>query len=184
MQSGYLVLATTLGVIVLNLLVSSLAQRALQRGASVRAAMVMPPLLACLVAALAFALMGLSATGLAATLGLFLAGGILVNLLSAFGYSIVAYIVPARQRGSMLAIHIGLLTSAGMLAPHLVGQAIGWQGGDLVAGFELAIGLFGLALLASTLLGLLLVDPERSRRDLAVPADTPETTPAPAPSQA
>lgn len=165
-ESGYLVLATTIGVIVINLIVSGLSQRALARGVNVRIAMVMPPLVACLFAAIAFCIMGFTKTGLAITLGLFLTGAILVNLLSAFGYSIVAYIVPSQQRGSMLAIHIGLLTSSGMLAPHLVAQAIGWQGGNLVGGFELAIGLFGLALLGSTLLGLLLIDPERSRSDL------------------
>ncbi|USW96647.1 MFS transporter [Pseudomonas proteolytica] len=166
MQSGYLVLATTLGVIFINLLVSSLAQRAMKRGASIRKAMVVPPLLACLVAAVTYILMGFTNTSLTVTLGFFLLGSILLNLLSAFGFSIVAHIAPARQRGSMLAIHIALLTTAGMLAPVLVGQAIGWQNGDLVRGFELAIGLFGIALLVFSLLGLALIDPERSRRAL------------------
>lgn len=166
MQSGYLVLATTLGVIFINLLVSSLAQRAMKRGASIRKAMVVPPLLACLVAAVTYILMGFTNTSLTVTLGFFLLGSILLNLLSAFGFSIVAHIAPARQRGSMLAIHIALLTTAGMLAPVLVGQAIGWHNGDLVRGFELAIGLFGIALLVFSLLGLALIDPERSRRAL------------------
>nr|BFD40915.1 MFS transporter [Pseudomonas sp. FFPRI_1] len=166
MQSGYLVLATTLGVIFINLLVSSLAQRAMKRGASLRAAMVIPPLLACLVAAVTYIIIGFTTTELTMTLGLFLVGSILLNLLSAFGFSIVAHIAPARQRGSMLAIHIALLTTAGMLAPLLVGQAIGWQGGDLVNGFELAIGLFGITLLLFSALGLVLIDPERSHREL------------------
>ena len=120
--------------------------------------------------------MGFSSTSLTVTLGLFLLGSILLNLLSAFGFSIVAHIAPARQRGSMLAIHIALLTTAGMLAPLLVGQAIGWQGGDLVTGFELAIGLFGIALLVFTVLGLALIDPERSRRELN--ANLPEPAPS------
>ncbi|WP_205619049.1 MFS transporter [Halomonas halocynthiae] len=166
MQSGYLVLATTLGVILINLIVSSLSQRALKRGASVRHAMVIPPLVACLIAAAAYITMGFTATNLAITLGLFLTGSILLNLLSAFGYSIVAFIVPAQQRASMLAIHIALLTSSGMLAPLVVGRAITWQNGNLAAGFEMAIGLFGIVLLVSTLAGLLLIDPERSRQEL------------------
>jgi MFS family permease len=185
MQSGYLVLATTVGVILLNLVVSNLSQRALKRGVSARLAMVMPPILACIVAGIAFSIMGFTATGLAATLGLFLIGGILVNLFFAFGYTIVAYIVPAKQRGSMLAIHIGLLTSAGMLAPYAVGQAVGWYSGDLVQGFELAVGLFGGALLVSALVGMLLIDPERSRRTLATfTSRTTEFTTAPATGQA
>lgn len=86
----------------------------------------------------------------------------------------------------MLAIHIGLMTSAGMIAPHLVGQAIGWEGGDLVQGFELAVGLFGLVLIGGGLLALRLVDPERSRRELAALAAQPShaSSNVPAPGQA
>ncbi|MCU9946181.1 MFS transporter [Pseudomonas sp. PDM13] len=182
MQSGYVVMAATLGVIVLNLLVSGLSQRALKRGASVRLAMVAPPTLACLVAGVAMAVMGFFEQGLAGTLGLYLLGGILVNLLPAFANSIVAFIAPARQRGSMLAIHIGLMTSAGMLAPHLVGQAVAWRGGDILQGFELTVGLFGLALIASALVGVALIDPERSRRQIA--RHSQDSVNAPAPCQA
>ncbi|BAN46091.1 MFS transporter [Metapseudomonas resinovorans] len=182
MQSGYVVMAATVGVIILNLLVSGLSQRALKRGASVRLAMVMPPMLACLGAGVAMSLMGFLEQGLGATLALYVVGGILVNLLPTFANSIVAFIAPPRQRGSMLAIHIGLMTSAGMLAPHVVGQAIGWAGGDIAKGFELAVGLFGLALIAGGALGLRLIDPERSRAQLA--SHTTESVNAPAPSQA
>jgi predicted MFS family arabinose efflux permease len=167
MQSGYVVMAATIGVIVLNLLVSGISQRALKRGASVRLAMALPPALACLIGGVALTLMGFIEHGIHATLALYLVGGMVVNLVPAFSNSVIAYIAPPRQRGSMLAIHIGLMTSAGMLAPHMVGLAIGWEGGSLVQGFELAVGLFGLALLAGGLLALLLVDPERSRRDIA-----------------
>ncbi|XGA80052.1 MFS transporter [Halomonas sp. CH40] len=173
MQSGYLVLATTVGIIVINLVVSSLSQRALKRGANVRNAMVIPPLLACLAAAAAYIIMGFTATSLAVTLGLFLVGSILLNLLSAFGFSIVAFISPARQRGSMLAIHISLLTTSGMLAPLVVAHAIRWQNDNLAAGFEMAIGFFGILLLAFTLIGLVLIDPERSRRELNDNAPSP-----------
>mgnify|MGYP007086704858 FL=1 len=38
-------------------------------------------------------------------------------------------------------------------------------------GFELAIGLFGITLLVFSVLGLLLIDPERTRRELN--ANTP-----------
>lgn len=186
MQSGYVVMAATVGVIILNLVVSGLSQRALKRGASVRLAMALPPALACLVGGVAMALMGFVEQGLYATLALYLVGGIVVNLVPAFSNSAIAYIAPPRQRGSMLAIHIGLMTSAGMIAPHLVGQAIGWEGGDLVQGFELAVGLFGLVLIGGGLLALRLVDPERSRRELAAIAAQPShaSTTVPAPSQA
>lgn len=167
MQSGYVVMAATLGVIALNLAVSSLSQRALKRDASVRLAMVFPPAIACVVGGIAMSLMGFVEQGVDMTITLYLIGGIVVNLVTTFSNTTVAYIAPAKQRGSMLALHIGLMTSAGMLAPHVVGQAIGWEGGDLVKGFELAVGLFGLVLIVGGLLALFLVDPERSRKQLA-----------------
>lgn len=163
MQSGYLVMAATLGVIVMNLVVSSLSQRALQRGARVRRAMVWPPMLACIAAGLALSAIGFLSLERLPLLLLFALGSVLVNLTPAFSNTIVAFFAPPRQRGSLLAIHIGLMTSAGMLAPHLVGQAVAWQGGHIAAGFELALGGIGLALIAGGLLGLALIDPERSR---------------------
>lgn len=182
MQSGYVVLLATVGVIVLNLIVSSLSQRALKRGASVHRAMAAPPMLACLLGGAAMAAMGFFEQGLNQTLALYLVGCILVNLLPAFANSIVAFIAPARQRGSMLAIHIGLMTSAGMFAPYLVGRNIEWANGDILQGFESAVGLIGLALVAAGLLGLLLIDPERSRCELAAEAD--DCLDAPAQSRA
>ncbi|WP_043311062.1 MFS transporter [Pseudomonas sp. ML96] len=186
MQSGYVVMAATLGVIALNLLVSSLSQRALKRGASVRLAMVFPPAIACVVGGIAMALMGFVEQGVAMTITLYLIGGIVVNLVTTFSNTTVAYIAPAKQRGSMLALHIGLMTSAGMLAPHVVGQAIGWEGGDLVKGFELAVGLFGIALIAGGALALRLVDPDRDLRTIGelTRQPTSESNNEPAASQA
>ncbi|AMR65575.1 MFS transporter [Aquipseudomonas alcaligenes] len=186
MQSGYVVMTATLGVIALNLAVSSLSQRALRRGASVRLAMVFPPAIACVVGGIAMALLGFVEQGVALTITLYLIGGIVVNLVTTFSNTTIAYIAPARQRGSMLALHIGLMTSAGMLAPHVVGQAIGWEGGDLVMGFELAVGLFGLALIGGGLLALRLVDPESDLRAIsAVTRPTAaESTHLPAASRA
>ncbi|QGZ66148.1 MFS transporter [Paraburkholderia acidisoli] len=166
LQSGYVVMAATLGVIVLNLAVSTLSQRALARGASVRRALVAPPMLACLAGGLAMAALGFAAPGRTGTLALFLAGSVLVNLLPAFANSIVAFVAPVRQRGSLLAIHIGVMTSAGMLAPLLVGRAVEHLGGRIAPGFELVIGAFGLALVLSGLLGLAWIDPERTRSQL------------------
>ncbi len=164
-QSGLMVMVATVGVIVLNLIVSALSQRALHRGVSVRTAMVVPPMLACVLSGVALAAIGFTARPLAATLTLFVIGSMLVNLLPAFCNSIVAFIAPQARRASMLAIHIGLMTSAGMLAPHVVGVAVTHFGGDIARGFELALGGFGIALIAAGLVGWRFIDPERSRRD-------------------
>jgi MFS family permease len=166
LQSGYVVMAATLGVIVLNLLVSTLSQRALARGASVRRALVAPPMLACLFGGASMVALGFTAPGRSGTLALFLLGSVLVNLLPAFANSIVAFFAPSRQRGSLLAIHIGLMTSAGALAPLVVGRAIEHLGGRIAPGFELVIGMFGFALIASGLAGFAWIDPERTRAQL------------------
>ncbi|MEN0106806.1 MAG: MFS transporter [Pseudomonas sp.] len=179
MQSGYVVMVATFGVIVVNLVVSALSQRALKRGASVRMAMVAPPMLACAVGGAAMVALGFFEQSLPFTLALYLVGGVLVNLLPAFANSIVAFIAPSSQRGSMLAIHIGLMTSAGMLAPHLVGQAVAFKGGDIAQGFELVVGLFGIALLLSAALGMRCINPERSAADIAAAA-TPTSSACPA----
>lgn len=165
-QSGYVVMAATLGVIVLNLAASALSQRALKRGTSVRRAMVMPPMLACMLGGAAMTGLGFAASGRAGNLALLVVGSVLVNLLPAFANSMVAFFAPGRQRASLLAIHIALVTSAGVVAPTLVGRAVQRAGGLIAPGFESVIGGFGVALLVAGLLGWALVDPERTRAQL------------------
>lgn len=167
-QSGYVVMAATLGVILANLAVSALSQRALRRGVSVRRAMVAPPMLACVLGGATMTCFGFVTTGLFATLTLFVLGSVFVNLLPAFANSIVAFFAPSRQRASLLAIHIGLMTSAGMVAPKLVGHAVERAGGLIAPGFELVVGCFGLALIAAGLIGWALIDPERTRSQLGL----------------
>lgn len=168
MQSGYTVMSVTLAVILCNLLVSALSQRALARGASVQRAMVALPLACCLGAGLAFVALTQAHGHLLATLALYATGAVLINVLPTFANTIVAYIAPDARRGSMLSIHIGGLTSAGMLAPWMVGQMVAGQGDDIARGFELSLALIGAAILVSTLLAFWLVKPQRTREQLQV----------------
>jgi len=179
MQAGYTVMCVTLAVILCNLLVSALSQRALKRGASVQQAMVALPLACCLVAGLAFVLMSQAHGHLAATLALYAVGAVLINLLPTFANTIVAYIAPEARRGSMLSIHIGGLTSAGMLAPWMVGQMIASKGGDIAHGFEASLALIGVAILISSLLGLWLVRPAWTREQLEALEPRPQAVPQP-----
>lgn len=172
-QSGYVVMVCTLGVISLSLGMSALSQRAMKRGASMRRAMVVTPLLATAIGGAALMVIGLSGNSLKVILILYIVGGVLVNLLPIYSNSLVAFITPDIQRGSMLATHTGLITTAGMIGPHLVGKAISWQGGDISRGFELTIALFGIAIVASALLGLRYIDPEKSLLQLAPYRPTP-----------
>ena len=79
----------------------------------------------------------------------------------------------------MLSIHIGGLTSAGMLAPWLVGQMIAGKGGDIAHGFEASLALIGVAILVSSLLGLWLVRPARTREQLETLEPRPLVVPQP-----
>lgn len=129
MQSGYVVMGVTFTVILCNLGVSALSQRALKRGASVQRAMVILPLACCLIAGLAFLLITQAHGHVIVALALYAIGAVLINVLPTFANTIVAFIAPSVRRGSMLSIHIGGVTSAGMLAPWLVGQLVAMRGG-------------------------------------------------------
>lgn len=179
MQTGYVMFAATLSIIVLNLLVSGLSQRALKNGADLQRSMVWPPMLCCIVGALGFCALGTLADSLAAKLLVYGAGCVLLNAVFAFGMTITAHISPSEQRGAMLAIHVGSMTAAGMFAPWAVGKMITWVGGDIAHGFELSVNGFGLATVICAALGLLLLTPETTRkRLLARHASEPDSLPA------
>ncbi|WP_409260409.1 MFS transporter [Pseudomonas putida] len=166
MQSGYVVMVVTLAVILCNLGVSAVSQRALKRGASTQRAMVALPLVCCLIAGFAFLLITQAHGHLLATLALYAMGAVLINVLPTFANTIVAFIAPGVRRGSMLSIHIGGVTSAGMLAPWLVGQWVAVRGGDIAQGFESALALIGTAIIVCTLIAFWLVRPEHTREHL------------------
>lgn len=176
MQSGYVVMGVTLAVILCNLGVSALSQRALKRGASPQRAMVVLPLACCLIAGVAFLLITQTHGHMMATLALYAIGAVLINVLPTFANTIVAFIAPSVRRGSMLSIHIGGVTSAGMLAPWLVGQLVALRGDDIAHGFESALALIGTAIIACTLIAFWLVRPEHTRERLQ--ANEPSLQPA------
>lgn len=166
MQSGYVVMGVTVAVILCNLGVSALSQRALKRGASPQQAMVALPFACCLLAGLAFLLITQAHAHVPATLALYAMGAVLINVLPTFTNTIVAFIAPSARRGSMLSIHIGGMTCGGMLAPWLVGQLVAFRSGDIAHGFESALGLIGMAIVIGTLIAFWLVRPERTRDHL------------------
>ncbi|AVD87749.1 MULTISPECIES: MFS transporter [Pseudomonas] len=166
MQSGYVVMGVTLAVILCNLGVSALSQRALKEGASPQRAMVALPLACSLIAGFAFLLITQAHGHTLTTLALYATGAVLINVLPTFANTIVAFIAPGERRGSMLSIHIGGVTSAGMLAPWLVGQWVAVRGGDIAHGFESALAVIGTAIIVFTLIAFWLVRPEQTRMHL------------------
>lgn len=166
LQAGYVLFAATLSIIVINLLLSALSQRLLKRGASAQRSLVLPPMACCILGGLAFCALGTLTTGLAMKLACYGLGGVLLNGVFAFGMTITSHISPLRQRGAMLAIHVGSMTLSGMLAPWAVGRLVTLFQGDIAQGFETALHAIGVAAMVCAALGLFVITPARTRQRL------------------
>ncbi|MFJ2362225.1 MFS transporter [Pseudomonas sp. NPDC087697] len=166
MQTGYLMFTATFSIIALNLLVSALSQRLLKRGVSLQRSLVLPPMACCIVGGFAFCTMGTLFTDLPAKLTLYVMGGVLLNAVFAFGMTITSHISPTRQRGAMLAIHVGSMTFSGMLAPWMVGKLVTLFNNDIARGFETAVHGIGVATVICAVLGLYVITPVATRQRL------------------
>jgi MFS family permease len=78
------------------------------------------------------------------------------------GPAVLAEVVPASQRGSMLAINNSVASLAGVAAPVVTGLFI--QGVPGAQGYELGFALCGALMVAGGLFGFWLIDPQRSLR--------------------
>jgi MFS family permease len=78
------------------------------------------------------------------------------------GPAVLAEVVPASQRGSMLAINNSVASLAGVAAPVMTGAFI--QGVPGARGYELGFALCGALMVAGGLFGFWLIDPQRSLR--------------------
>ncbi|MNP17929.1 hypothetical protein D3C76_1103810 [compost metagenome] len=96
---------------------------------------------------------------------MFLATALLTTLPS-FSMTLIAHLTPTQQRGSVLAIHNAVQTSAGIVTPALVGQLIALNGNDIAQGFEIAIASFGICTLAVALLGFVGINPHLTRQQI------------------
>jgi ACS family D-galactonate transporter-like MFS transporter len=82
------------------------------------------------------------------------------------GPPIIAEITPGRQRGAMLAINNAIYSSAGILAPSIMGRVVD-AAPDPLTGYRNGYLLLAAILAGCGLLGLVLIDPQRERRRLA-----------------
>lgn len=89
------------------------------------------------------------------------------GVMFAIGVTVNAEICPARQRGAVLAITVGLVTTAGLLGPYLTGLIVE-STGTPAAGYALAFTIIGVLLLVGGLLAVIFVRPERTARRLGV----------------
>ncbi|MFD2415951.1 MFS transporter [Amycolatopsis pigmentata] len=89
------------------------------------------------------------------------------GIIFAIALTVNAEISPTRQRGAVLSISIGLITTAGLLAPYLTGRIVE-AAGKSTAGYTLAFTIAGVLSLAGGLLAVIFIRPERDARRLGL----------------
>jgi len=93
-------------------------------------------------------------------------GVALPSVIYVIGPAVVSEITPVAQRGALLAISTAVSTSAGLLAPYVMGSVVESASTPL-AGFNLGFGICGLVMLAGGAIGMALMHPEREAERLA-----------------
>ncbi|MEU8080038.1 MFS transporter [Catellatospora citrea] len=98
------------------------------------------------------------------TVLLLIAGFGICGVMATIAVTTVAEIAPAARRGGALGIMNGVVTTAGLIAPILVGRLVDTQG---TAGYQNAVLISAGVLLLGGLAAVTLVDPARDRQRLA-----------------
>jgi MFS family permease len=149
-----------------NVGLSWLSQRMLERGASTRRARVHLICLATSAGALLYvALLPLHLLPLQKVALLAVAGS-LPTLSFTLAPALLAEMVPDSQRGSLVAIHTALASLGAALAPVAMGRIVEIYGGDNSHAYELCFAVSAVLLIAAALSALRWLHPERSHKTL------------------
>ncbi len=84
------------------------------------------------------------------------------SVIYVMGNAVVAELAPVAQRGALLAIGTAFSTSAGLLAPYIMGSIVQTAATPL-DGFNTGFMICGLIMLVGGLVGIALIQPERER---------------------
>jgi len=98
--------------------------------------------------------------GVAAKIALTTIGIAVPSVIHVIAHTVVSELTPVAQRGALLAIGTAVGTSAGLLAPFIMGSIIETAATPL-AGFNAGFIICGLIMLAGGLVGMALIRPER-----------------------
>jgi MFS family permease len=93
-------------------------------------------------------------------IGLTTIGVALPSVIYVIGNAVVSEIAPVAQRGAMLAIGTAVSTSAGLLAPYVMGSVIESAATPL-DGFNTGFMICGVIMLVGGVVGMALMRPER-----------------------
>jgi len=112
------------------------------------------------------------APNVAMTITLIIAGTTLPSVVYVLTPAILGEITPASQRGAILAINSAVGTSAGIIAPYLMGSVI--EGATSAAqGYSNGFTVCGVVTLIGGLIGLIFLRPERARVGFATRMQVP-----------
>jgi MFS transporter, ACS family, D-galactonate transporter len=100
------------------------------------------------------------APGIATKIALTTIGVAVPSAIYVIGQTVVAEITPVAQRGALLAIGTAVSTSAGLLAPYVMGSVVETATTPL-AGFNTGFMICGIIMLVGGLIGMALIRPER-----------------------
>lgn len=116
------------------------------------------------------------APGIAAKVGLTTLGVALPTVIYVISNAVIGEVTPAAQRGALLAIGTAVATSAGLLAPFVMGRVIE-RAATPLAGFNTGFMICGMIMLVGGAIGMALIRPEREAarhtRQLSKPAAEP-----------
>jgi MFS transporter, ACS family, D-galactonate transporter len=98
--------------------------------------------------------------GISAKIALTTIGVALPSVIYVIGNAVVSEIAPVAQRGALLAIGTAVSTSAGLLAPYVMGSVVETAATPL-NGFNTGFTICGVIMLVGGVIGMALMHPER-----------------------
>jgi MFS family permease len=93
----------------------------------------------------------------------------LPTLIPAVAMTTISEIAPVRQRGAILSISNGVVTTAGLLAPAITGKLVD-SAHDGASGYDTALAVSAVLLLVGGVLALVFIDPQRDAARLRTTA--------------
>ena len=110
--------------------------------------------------------------GIPAKIALTTIGIAVPSVIHVIAHTVVSELTPVAQRGALLAIGTAVGTSAGLLAPFVMGSVVETASTPL-AGFNAGFMICGIIMLAGGLIGMALIRPERDAMRRAAPMANP-----------
>jgi MFS family permease len=175
-QAGRWFAAVIITATPINIGISWLSQRLLERGVSTRIARVKLLGFALIASGVIYALPLLLELSHVQKVLLLAVGAGLPTVCFAIGPAILAEVVPEYQRGAALSIYTALGSLGGAISPALMGALV-QRGGTMASACEQGFATCAVLVVIAALLALRFLHPERSRHVLSASAtEAPSTT--------